>query len=776
MNDGNNTKQLCLRFEVVAPCGMANQSTLQTHTQRTFDFENSPTEPTPPTLPPAAKESEPQRSSEPVLFFEVNETYERILGGEITASEFQAVFTRLFESKNAFTEDLTSKHNATKLKQLAAYFGSFDARRSTKSDNVLFVYRAALRIFTLGETISYQPFAGETLEGKAAEIARSVTNADLAAYARSVAEKKAADEKCLTNPETREEFYSFCQKKGESSLTDEQLLRYDTLRANESKKQRASEKRSSTVTQFESELDASFQITIKEGYHDRRKCPLWICQMSERVERATYRELLSKAKQLGGWYSSFKRDDAGFQFTSKESAGKFAALLACDVDRSEELATRKTRKEETAAERLLSLAETLEARAEETLAADAEKLKNTVRRAEMAAGIRGRACADQRTAKTLRLVAEKLEAGKAQYLDGIRHKTHVETLMALLRRARTNHNQHVEQEARAGHREPLSFSEREAMDQRLVTDEDIRFAEYPYPSFYVSNLAQCVRVVSGKNGCKNAARWAAKLLSGKDSSDFLTVKSETTIAKLLEFFVRARSVGYDTQYLERTLALYKRLQTANISSLPELRMALRELLPLVGAKRSDDPVEIAERELLGKNLPGFFPTPGPVIRQMLELAEIPPAAHVLEPSCGKGDILDSLRESHPDATVTALELNQALSDVLSAKGHRVEFSGFLEHGGEYDRIIMNPPFEKGQDAEHVQHAYRLLRPGGRLVSVMSEGPFFRSDKNSEQFREWFAGVAGESEQLPEDSFRGVEAFRETGVRTRLVAIDKPIAS
>jgi hypothetical protein len=55
---------------------------------------------------------------------------------------------------------------------------------------------------------------------------------------------------------------------------------------------------------------------------------------------------------------------------------------------------------------------------------------------------------------------------------------------------------------------------------------------------------------------------------------------------------------------------------------------------------------------------------------------------------------------------------------------------------------------------------------------MSEGPFFRTDRKSEAFREWLAAVAGQSEQLPEDAFKGVEAFRETGCRTRLVVIDR----
>ena len=56
-------------------------------------------------------------------------------------------------------------------------------------------------------------------------------------------------------------------------------------------------------------------------------------------------------------------------------------------------------------------------------------------------------------------------------------------------------------------------------------------------------------------------------------------------------------------------------------------------------------------------------------------------------------------------------------DELTGVAHRGSWSG-------YDRIIMNPPFSNRQDAEHVRHAYELLRPNGRIVAIMGEGVFF----------------------------------------------------
>jgi 16S rRNA G1207 methylase RsmC len=162
-----------------------------------------------------------------------------------------------------------------------------------------------------------------------------------------------------------------------------------------------------------------------------------------------------------------------------------------------------------------------------------------------------------------------------------------------------------------------------------------------------------------------------------------------------------------------------------------------------------------------------------VIERMLELAQVEAWHEVLEPSCGKGDLLDALKELHPELSVHAIEWNRTLADILAAKGYEVQFSDFLTHDRVYDRILLNPPFEDGLDIEHVRHAYSLLNDGGRLVSVMSEGPFFRADKKSAAFRDWLVEVSAQVERLPDDAFRGRNAFRETSVRTRLVVIDKP---
>lgn len=172
---------------------------------------------------------------------------------------------------------------------------------------------------------------------------------------------------------------------------------------------------------------------------------------------------------------------------------------------------------------------------------------------------------------------------------------------------------------------------------------------------------------------------------------------------------------------------------------------------------------------------GFFRTPGPVIRAMLEIVPIGDRGKVtiLEPSAGDGAIVDTLLKSGvmPDR-IWCIEKNANRCAVLREKAARVGCGDFMRFKNSaafrWSRIYMNPPFEAGQDIQHVMKAYTLLSPGGKLVSVMSEGPFFRGDNRSQMFRDWLEKTGGWSDRLPADSFRE----SGTGVSTRLVMINR----
>lgn len=86
---------------------------------------------------------------------------------------------------------------------------------------------------------------------------------------------------------------------------------------------------------------------------------------------------------------------------------------------------------------------------------------------------------------------------------------------------------------------------------------------------------------------------------------------------------------------------------------------------------------------------------------------------------------------------------------------------------------MNPPFERLQDIDHVRHAYEHLNPGGKLVSIMSESPFFNSRTKGAEFREWFEQVGGYSQKVEPGAFNGADSEKKTGVSCRIIVIEKP---
>lgn len=193
----------------------------------------------------------------------------------------------------------------------------------------------------------------------------------------------------------------------------------------------------------------------------------------------------------------------------------------------------------------------------------------------------------------------------------------------------------------------------------------------------------------------------------------------------------------------------------------------------------DDVAEMLENVLLTQEVKDlkreyqFFPTPRAVAERMCEMAEIDSASEVLEPSCGNGKLADVIWE-HLPAGMCCIELNTDMKRYLSEKPYGVSYRDFLDvtkkEIGAINRVVMNPPFTRHQDIDHVRHAYDLLDAGGVLVAIMCESTFFRSDKKSVEFRDFLGSVYAQTIKLEPG------AFRESGtdVVTRIVKIRKPM--
>lgn len=171
----------------------------------------------------------------------------------------------------------------------------------------------------------------------------------------------------------------------------------------------------------------------------------------------------------------------------------------------------------------------------------------------------------------------------------------------------------------------------------------------------------------------------------------------------------------------------------------------------------------------------YFPTPLAVVERLLELADIAPGMWVLEPNAGQGAIIRELLRVTNE--VEGFELNNKNYEVLLKEfpSTPVTFGDFLAflplEGVEeelFDRVVMNPPFSRQQDIKHVNHAFKFLRPGGRLVSVMSASVGFRTNKLSSEFRDLVESTGGFIEHLPEGSFEE----SGTGVNTVIAVLNK----
>lgn len=157
----------------------------------------------------------------------------------------------------------------------------------------------------------------------------------------------------------------------------------------------------------------------------------------------------------------------------------------------------------------------------------------------------------------------------------------------------------------------------------------------------------------------------------------------------------------------------------------------------------------------------LFETPTELARELVERAGVKKGDTVLEPSAGKGKIVEVLFEV--GAKVTAVELNPTWAELLKVMGCEVVQGDFLKTTLDaFDRVVMNPPFSKGQDMQHVQHAWKFLKEGGTLVAVMSPHFTFANSKKAENFRSWAEYVHATWEPLPDGS------FKESGTNVKTV--------
>lgn len=177
----------------------------------------------------------------------------------------------------------------------------------------------------------------------------------------------------------------------------------------------------------------------------------------------------------------------------------------------------------------------------------------------------------------------------------------------------------------------------------------------------------------------------------------------------------------------------------------------------------------------------FFPTPKHLIDKMLSGLDLKMINSILEPSAGKGDIVNALIEKEKIYStsytkykfdIDCIEADQNLQHILKGKNFRVVYNDFLTYDTmkEYDVIIMNPPFSNG--CKHLLKALEMQkRNGGAVICLLNAETLKNLCTNERidlqrQLEEYNAKI-----EFIQDAF--LDAERKTGVEIALVKVQLP---
>lgn len=168
----------------------------------------------------------------------------------------------------------------------------------------------------------------------------------------------------------------------------------------------------------------------------------------------------------------------------------------------------------------------------------------------------------------------------------------------------------------------------------------------------------------------------------------------------------------------------------------------------------------------------FYPTPPSLINRMLRKIEGHPGK-VLEPSAGKGDIVEALKErftnryGHNGPEVLTMETDPELQACLRGKGIKMLDSDFLAYTGpdKFDLIIANPPFDDGD--RHLLKALDIMYRG-QIVFLLNAETIRNPYSNTRKVLAQRLEELNASVEFIQDAF--VDAERQTLVEVALVYV------
>lgn len=393
---------------------------------------------------------------------------------------------------------------------------------------------------------------------------------------------------------------------------------------------------------------------------------------------------------------------------------------------------------------------------------NADRKTNTHRRAGMAASAYARAAADEADGKTLNSIADAIEIGAAGPLTSLNSRAQLQELNKAFIRAKYDSERDLtysDQLARRGQPFGPELLQHVTMPSRLVLSSRYRDAAMTLAKKAAAGNSKLIAALS-KLGARTE-QWPLM----NDGDIAITRKAYKVLGTVKE--------EWDLKDPMEMLARIDRLNRMGITNDAQLQDACRALLPHLAAKQEESAVVKAERAIVGQKVGiDFFPTPVAVAHRMTQMARISKGMRVLEPSAGNGNLADAAAAAGGEVDV--IEISSQLRDILTLKGYTAvahDFNTFTPDEP-YKAILMNPPFSKRQDAEHIMRAYGMLASGGTLVAIAGEGVFVGPDKKAEQFRAWLDSHNADIEKLEGGTFQDNALLAQTSANARLIVLHK----
>lgn len=127
---------------------------------------------------------------------------------------------------------------------------------------------------------------------------------------------------------------------------------------------------------------------------------------------------------------------------------------------------------------------------------------------------------------------------------------------------------------------------------------------------------------------------------------------------------------------------------------------------------------------VGMDNKNFYPTPEGLIDKMLSNVDWNTVKTILEPSAGKGNIVERIMNKQNyfygrKMDIDCIEIDEQLQNVLRGKGYKVVYNNFLTFDTmkHYDLIVMNPPFDNG--VKHALKAIEMQKNGGGIICLLN---------------------------------------------------------